>query len=62
MRWTGHVAGVEYRKGACRVLVGRPDGLRPLGRHRRRRQDNIKMNVQEVEYVDWIAVAQDRDR
>ena len=47
-----------------RVLVGIPEGKRPLGRPRRRRVDNIRMVLQEVEcgYVDWIGLAQDRDR
>jgi hypothetical protein len=47
-----------------RVLVGKPEGRRPLGRHRRRWEDNIKMNFQEVGCggVDWIALAQDMDR
>jgi hypothetical protein len=47
-----------------RVLVGKPEGVRPLGRPRRRWEDNIKMELQEVGYegVDWISVARDRDR
>jgi hypothetical protein len=47
-----------------RVLVGKPEGKRPLGRTRRRREDNIRMDLQEVECVgiDWIVLAQDRDR
>jgi hypothetical protein len=47
-----------------RVLVGKPEGKRPLGRPRRRRDDNISMDLQEVGYwcVDWIGLAQDRDR
>jgi len=47
-----------------RVLVGKPEGKRPLGRPRRRREDNIKMDLQEMGYkcIDWIVVAQDRDR
>jgi hypothetical protein len=50
--------------GAYRILVGRPEGRRPLGRPRRRWEDNIKMNLQVVgwEGVDWIDMAQDRDR
>jgi hypothetical protein len=50
--------------GAYRVLVGRPEGRRPLGRPRRRWEDNIKMDVQEVVWggMDWIDMAQDRDR
>jgi hypothetical protein len=51
-------------RGAYRVLVGRPEGRKPLGRPRRRWEDNIKMDLQEVgwEGMDWIDLAQDRDR
>jgi hypothetical protein len=51
-------------RGAFRVLVGRPEGRRPLGRPRLRLEDNIKTDLQEVgwEGVDWIDMAQDRDR
>jgi len=47
-----------------RVLVGKPEGKRPLGRPRRRREDNVKMDLQEVgsRGMDWIELAQDRDR
>ena len=50
--------------GVYRVLVGKPEGKRPLGRPRRRWVDNIRMDLQEVRgwYVDWIGLAQDRDR
>jgi hypothetical protein len=52
------------RRGACRALVGKPEGRRPLGRPRRRWKDNIKMDLREVGWrgVDWIDLAQDRDR
>jgi len=52
------------RRGVYRVLVGKPDGKRPLGRPRRRWEDNIKMAFQEVGCggMDWIVLAQDRDR
>jgi hypothetical protein len=51
-------------RGLYRVLVGKPDGRRPLGRPRRRWEDNIRMDLQEVgcECVDWMELAQDRDR
>jgi hypothetical protein len=51
-------------RGAYRVLVGRPEGRRPLERPKRRWEDNIKMYLQEVEWggLDWIDMAQDRDR
>jgi hypothetical protein len=50
-------------RGVYRVLVGKPEGKRPLGRPRRRWEDNIRMDLQEVGcgYVDWIGLAQDRD-
>jgi len=53
----------EWR-GVCRVLVGKPEEKRPLGRPRRRWEDNIKMYLQEVGCgdMDWIELAQDRDR
>ena len=55
---------MEIQRGAYRVLVGRPEEKRPLARPRRRWEDNIKTNFQEVRWegVDWIALAQDRDR
>ena len=64
MIWAGHVARMVEERRAYRVLVGKPEGKRPMGRPRRRWVDNIKMDLQEVEYgnVDWIGLAQDRDR
>jgi hypothetical protein len=52
------------KRGVCRVLVGKPEGKRPLGRPRLRWKDNIKMNLQEVGFrdMDWIEMTQDRDR
>ena len=64
MRWAGHVARMGDRRGVDRVLVGKPEGKRPLWRLRRRWEDNIKMDLQEVGCggMDWIELAQDRDR
>jgi len=63
MRWAGHVARMGEERGVYRVLVGKPEGKRPLGRPRHRWVDNIRMDLQEVGcgYVDWIRLAQDRD-
>ena len=60
----GHVARVETRRGLYRVLMGKREGKRPLGRPRRGREDNIMMGVQEIGCggMDWIFLAQDRDR
>ena len=64
MRWAGHVLFVVERRGLYRVLVRKPEGKGPHGRPRRRREDNIKMDLQEVRCgcMDWINLAQDRDR
>jgi len=64
MRWAGHVARMGEERGVYRVLVGKPDGRRPLERRRHRWVDNIGMDLQEVGcgYMDWIGLAQDRDR
>ena len=64
MRWVGHVERMGEERGVYRVLVGKTEGKRPLGRPRRRWVDNIRMDLQEVGcgYVDWIGLAQDRDR
>ncbi|KAJ4438525.1 hypothetical protein ANN_14470 [Periplaneta americana] len=63
LRWAGHVGRMGESRNAYRVLVGRPEGKRLLGRHRRRWEDNIKMDLREVGYDDreWINLAQDRD-
>jgi len=63
MRWAGQVARMGEDKEVYRVLVGKPEGKRPLGRPRLRRMDNIRMDLQEVRcgYMDWIGLAQDRD-
>ena len=64
MRWAGHVARMGEERGADRVLAGKPEGKRQLGRPGRRWVDNIRMDLQEVGcgYMDWIGLAQDRDR
>jgi hypothetical protein len=60
----GYVAQLGEERGVYRILVGKPEGKRPLGRPRHRWEDNIKMNLQEVGYGDmnWIGLTQDRDR
>jgi hypothetical protein len=64
MRWTGHVARMWEKRNVYRLLVGTPEGKRPLGRPRRRWIDKIKMDLLEigVNVVDWIGLAQDRYR
>jgi len=64
MRWAGHVVRMGERRGVYRVLVGKPEGKKPLGRPRRRWENNIKMDLQEVGCggVDWIELDQDKDR
>jgi hypothetical protein len=64
MRWAGHVARMEEDRGVYRVLVGKPEGNRPLRRPRHRWEDNIKMDLREVGggRGDWMELAQDRDR
>ena len=64
MRWAGHVARVGERRGVYRVSVGKPEGKRPPVRHRRRWENNIKMDIQEVGCggVDWIELVLNRDR
>jgi len=64
LRWAGHVGRIGERRGVYRVLVGKREGKKPVGRPRRRWEDNIKMDLQEVGCggMDWIMLAQDRDR
>ena len=59
MRWAGHVVRVGERRGEYRVLVEKPEGKKRLLRLRHRWEDNIKMDIEEV---DWIGLVQDRDR
>jgi len=63
MRWAGLVARMGERRDVYRILVGKLQGKRPLGRSRRRWENNIKMDLQEIgcEGMDWIELAQDRD-
>jgi hypothetical protein len=62
MRWAGHVARMGEGRCAYRVLVGRPEGKRPLGTPRRRWEDNIKMELSEIgiDGKNWIQLAQNR--
>jgi hypothetical protein len=64
MRWAGHVARMGDERGLYRILVVKPEGKRPLRRPRRRWEDNIKLDLQEVGCggMDWIVLAQNRDR
>ena len=63
-RWAGHVARMGEERGVYRVLLGKPEGRRPMGRPRRRWVDYIRMDFQEVGcgFMDWIWLGQDRDR
>jgi hypothetical protein len=64
MRWVRHVARTGENRGVYRVLMGKPEGKIPLGRPRRRWEDNIKMDLQKVGcgLMDWIDLSPDRDR
>jgi hypothetical protein len=64
MRWAGHIARMGEKRNAHRILVGKPEEKRPLGRPRRRWVDNIKMDLRKIGWdgMDWIDLAQDRDR
>jgi hypothetical protein len=64
MRWVGHVARMRKKMNTYRILVGKPEGKRPLGRSRRKWGDNIKMDLREIGWdcVDWIDMAQGRDQ
>jgi hypothetical protein len=60
MRWAGHVARMGEKRNANRILLGKPEGKKPLGRTRRRWVNNIKIDLRDG--MDWIDLAQDRDR
>ena len=64
MKWAGHVARMGESSGVYKILVGKSEGKKPLGRPRLRWEDNIKMDLQEVVFgdMDWIELSQDRDR
>ena len=64
IRWLGHVARMGEKRSVCRDTVGKPEWKRPLGRPRRRWEDSIKIDLQEVGCggIDWIDLAQDKDR
>jgi hypothetical protein len=64
MRWAGNVARMGEERKVYKVLVGKPKGKRPLGRPRRRWEDEIRMDLREIGFgcVDWIRLSQDRGR
>jgi hypothetical protein len=64
MSWAGNITRVAEKRNAYRLLVRKPEGKRPLGRPTRRWVDNIKMGLLEIGWggVDWIGLAQDRDK
>jgi hypothetical protein len=64
MRWAGHVTRMEGDRNAYRILMGNPEGKRPLGRPKRRWVDNIKMDLREIGWdgMDWIDLVQNRDQ
>jgi hypothetical protein len=64
MRWAGHVARIVEGRGVYRILVGKPEGKRPLVRPRRGCEENNNLDLQEVRCggMDWIELARDRDR
>jgi hypothetical protein len=64
MRWVGHVASITEKRSAYRVLVGIPEGKKPLGRPRRTWEGTIKMDLQKVGWggINWITLAQYSDR
>ena len=62
LRWAGHVARMEDGRSAFKILTGKPTGKRPLGRPRRRWEDNIRMDIEEIGIIagNWVDSAQDR--
>jgi len=63
LRWTGHVARMEEGRSAFKILTGKPTGKRPSGRPRRRLEDNIRMDLEEISINagNWVDSPQDRD-
>jgi hypothetical protein len=63
MRWAGHITGMWEKRNAYKILVGKPEGKRPLGRPRHSWVENIKMDLREIGWdgMGWINLAQDRD-
>ena len=63
LRWAGHVVRMEEGSSAFKILTGKPTGKRPLGRPRRRLEDNIRMDLEEIGIYagNWVGSAQDRD-
>jgi hypothetical protein len=64
MRGAGHVAQIVAKRNAYRILLGKSEGKRPLGRQSRRRMDNIKMDLRDIRWndMDWIDLALDRSQ
>jgi hypothetical protein len=64
MRWEGHAACMGEKRNAYRILVGKPEEKRPLGRPRRSWEDNIRIDLREIGWgvMDWIDLARDRDQ
>jgi hypothetical protein len=64
IKWTGHVARIGEKRNAYRILVGKSEGKKPLGRPRRRWVDDIKIYLREIGWdgMDWIDLAQNRDQ
>jgi hypothetical protein len=64
MKWAGHVARLREKRNAYRIMMGMPEGKRPLGRPRRRRVENIKMDLREIgsDGMDCIDLAENRER
>ena len=61
MRWAGHVARMEEGRSALKILTGKPTGKRPLGRPRRRWEDNIRMYLEEIGINGWVDLDKDKD-